>query len=330
MKKKIMAGAVLLLAASIFIGGCGIKSVSTDTGAGYTVTDATGREVKIPKKPERIMGNSASIDTMLLGVVTPDKLIAATEADRDPAISYIANDTKNIKMTVPLMGLSMELVTEAKPDLIIASTYTKGEQLDLYRNMGIPVVVIKGPRSIEEVESDIRIIAAATGEKERGEKVVAKMDEMLTESDKRLSEEKGKKPVVFLVSQMTRYGGPGSMFNELLTRARLENAIGLAGVSNGQMISPEQIVKVDPDMFFVSTDRESDTTRASPLPRQFPCKPRHRADESGQAYRPGRRPLHLCRVPERRLCREGARECRLRPDFRHVRRKADPRLLMGL
>ena len=62
MKKKIMAGAVLLLAASIFIGGCGIKSVSTDTGAGYTVTDATGREVKIPKKPERIMGNSASID----------------------------------------------------------------------------------------------------------------------------------------------------------------------------------------------------------------------------------------------------------------------------
>lgn len=240
MKKKIMARAVLLLAASIFIGGCGIKSVSTDTGAGYTVTDATGREVKIPKKPERIMGNSASIDTMLLGVVTPDKLIAATEADRDPAISYIANDTKNIKMTVPLMGLSMELVTEAKPDLIIASTYTKGEQLDLYRNMGIPVVVIKGPRSIEEVESDIRIIAAATGEKERGEKVVAKMDEMLTESDKRLSEEKGKKPVVFLVSQMTRYGGPGSMFNELLTRARLENAIGLAGVSNGQMISPSR------------------------------------------------------------------------------------------
>lgn len=138
MKKKIMAGAVLLLAASIFIGGCGIKSVSTDTGAGYTVTDATGREVKIPKKPERIMGNSASIDTMLLGVVTPDKLIAATEADRDPAISYIANDTKNIKMTVPLMGLSMELVTEAKPDLIIASTYTKGEQLDLYRNMASP------------------------------------------------------------------------------------------------------------------------------------------------------------------------------------------------
>lgn len=114
MKKKIMAGAVLLLAASIFIGGCGIKSVSTDTGAGYTVTDATGREVKIPKKPERIMGNSASIDTMLLGVVTPDKLIAATEADRDPAISYIANDTKNIKMTVPLMGLSMELVTRGQ------------------------------------------------------------------------------------------------------------------------------------------------------------------------------------------------------------------------
>lgn len=99
------------------------------------------------------------------------------------------------------------------------------------------------------------------------------MDEMLTESDKRLSEEKGKRPVVFLVSQMTRYGGPGSMFNELLTRARLENAIGLAGVSNGQMISPEQIVKVDPDMFFVSADRESDTTGASRYRDSFLANP---------------------------------------------------------
>ena len=63
------------------------------------------------------------------------------------------------------------------------------------------------------------------------------------------------------------------MFNELLTRARLENAIGLAGVSNGQMISPEQIVKVDPDMFFVSADRESDTTGASRYRDSFLANP---------------------------------------------------------
>ena len=59
-------------------------------GESYAVVDATGQEVKIPGKPKRILGNSASIDTMLLGVVTADHLVGATEADRDPAISYIA------------------------------------------------------------------------------------------------------------------------------------------------------------------------------------------------------------------------------------------------
>lgn len=254
--------------------GCGMKQMaSSGEGGGYTVTDATGKAVVIPAKPKRILGNSASIDTMLLSVVTPDKLTAATDADRDPNISYIAEDTKAIPLTVPLTGLSMEIVTEARPDLIVASTYTDGRELDLYRNLGIPVVVIDGPRSIDQVKEDVRIIAAAAGEKERGENVISQMEQALSEIDSRLAEEKGKKPVVYLVSQMTRYGGPGSMFNELLTRARIDNAIALAGGVNGQATSPELIIKTDPDMLFVSTDRASDTTGAARYRDDFLANP---------------------------------------------------------
>lgn len=254
--------------------GCGMKQMaSSGEGGGYTVTDATGKAVVIPAKPKRILGNSASIDTMLLSIVTPDKLTAATDADRDPNISYIAEDTKAIPLTVPLTGLSMEIVTEARPDLIVASTYTDGRELDLYRNLGIPVVVIDGPRSIDQVKEDVRIIAAAVGEKERGENVISQMEQGLSEIDSRLAEEKGKKPVVYLVSQMTRYGGPGSMFNELLTRARIDNAIALAGGVNGQATSPELIIKTDPDMLFVSTDRASDTTGAARYRDDFLASP---------------------------------------------------------
>lgn len=254
--------------------GCGMKQMaSSGEGGGYTVTDATGKAVVIPAKPKRILGNSASIDTMLLSVVTPDKLTAATDADRDPNISYIAEDTKAIPLTVPLTGLSMEIVTEARPDLIVASTYTDGRELDLYRNLGIPVVVIDGPRSIDQVKEDVRIIAAAAGEKERGENVISQMEQGLSEIDSRLAEEKGKKPVVYLVSQMTRYGGPGSMLNELLTRARIDNAITLAGGVNGQATSPELIIKTDPDMLFVSTDRASDTTGAARYRDDFLANP---------------------------------------------------------
>ncbi len=262
------------LAMTLAFSGCSMKAFhNEDEGQGYVVTDALGNKVKIPKKPKKILGDSASIDTMILGVVAPDHLAGATEADRDPAISYIAEETKDIKMTVPLMGLSMEQVTEAKPDLIVASTYTDGNKIQMYRNLGIPVVIIKGPRSIQQVKDDVRIIAAAAGEKERGEKVISEMDRQLAEIDDVLSKRQGKKPVVFLVSQMTRYGGPGSMFHELLTRAGLENAIAKAGVANGQMISPELIVKADPDIFLVSKDRTSDITGAGKYRDQFLANP---------------------------------------------------------
>lgn len=275
MMKYAKAGA---LCASFLIflslSGCGMKPMApVGEGKSYTVTDATGKEVTIPAKPKRILGNSASIDTMLLSVVTPDRLTAATDADRDPNISYIADETADIPLTVPLTGLSMEIVTEAKPDLIVASTYTDGRELDLYRNLGIPVVVIDGPRSIDQVKEDVRIIAAAVGEKERGENVISQMDSALSEIDSRLSEERGKKPVAYLVSQMTRYGGPGSMFNELLTHARIDNAITLAGGVNGQATSPELIIKTDPDMLFVSTDRSSDTTGAAKYRDDFLANP---------------------------------------------------------
>lgn len=72
---------------------------------------------------------------------------------------------------------------------------------------------------------------------------------------------------------MTRYGGPGSMFNELLTRARIDNAIALAGGVNGQATSPELIIKTDPDMLFVSTDRTSDTTGAARYRDDFLANP---------------------------------------------------------
>lgn len=274
MKKSLQIQLALLAAVAIALSGCGVKNVSQKAnGESYVVTDSTGTQVTIPGKPKRILGESASIDTMLLGVVTADHLLGVTEADRDPAISYIAGDVKDISMTIPLTGLSMEIVTQARPDLIVASTYTDGNKLRMYKDLGIPVVVIDGPKSIGQVKEDVRIIAAAVGEKERGENVVKEMDRQLTEIDETLAKRTDKKPVVYLVSQMTRYGGPGSMFHELLTRARLENAIEKAGGANGQAISPELIVKTDPDMLFVSTDRSSDITGAAKYRDDFLANP---------------------------------------------------------
>ncbi len=210
---------------------------------------------------------------MLLGVVEPDRLVACFTADKDPAISYVSEETKDIALTIPLNGISMEVLTKAAPDLIIASSYTQPAELTMWRNLGYPVIMIDGPTSIEQVKRDIRIISAAAGEKERGEKVIAEMDRQLAEIDTVLGQRTEPQPKALLVSQMTSYGGPGSMYHELLTRARIRNAIGEVGVSNGQLLAGELIVKSDPDFFIVSSDRPSDETGAGRFRNEFFANP---------------------------------------------------------
>lgn len=273
--KKVWLLFFLLFAALFLLSGCEMKQMGGDLSSkeSYTVTDAFHNKVTIPHKPKRILGTSSSIDTMLLGVVEPSRLAACFIADKDPGISYIADEVKDIEIAIPLHGISMEILTKADPDLIVASSYTKQKELDMWRSLGYPVIMIDGPKSIAQVKKDIQIIAEAVDEKARGERVIAEMEKQLKEIDTVLAKRNFPPQKGLLVSQMSRYGGPGSMYHELLSRAGITNAIAEVGVTNGQLLAQELIVKSDPDFFFVSTDRKSDETGAGKFRDGFLANP---------------------------------------------------------
>jgi iron complex transport system substrate-binding protein len=261
-----------LFAGAAALSGCGGQKNAASAG-GYEVTDGLGHTVMIPHKPKRIVGTDGFVDMMLLGVVEPDRLAACSDTDHDPSISYISEETKNISASIPLNGISPELMAQLKPDLIVATSYIRPQEIQAYQNMGVPVVVIRGAKSVDDVKQDINVIAKACGEEERGQKVVQIMDDKLSHIKDTMDKETGPKPRVLLVSQMARYGGPGSMFDDLLNHARIDNVMADVGVFNGQTLSPELIVKSDPDFFIVSKDRSSDTTGAGTYRNEFLSNP---------------------------------------------------------
>lgn len=261
MKRNAFLFCTVLLSAAI-VSGCGIEKKEQAAG-GYSVVDAAGNTVTIPKKPRRIICDSQSLDTMTLAIVPADHLAAVSHASKDPAISYIAEEVAGIKMEIPLAaGISTEELTAANPDLLICSNYSRPENVELYRRMGFPVLIVKGPTKVSEVEDAVRLIAAALGEKERGERTVAEMETRFAKLEETLSKISAPRPTALLISQMTRYGGPGSMYHELLTRAHIDNAMAKMGIANGQLMSLETMVESDPDFLFVSKNRSSDETGA--------------------------------------------------------------------
>lgn len=266
---------VWILIAAAFLSACGIPRVTKAPGPeAYTIVDATGTAVTLPHKPQRILTGNLAYDTMVLGLTTPEHLTAVNSLSHDPMMSFVAEETKPIKTVIrSSMEIPLELVLKTRPDLIITSSWMDKNTVDMLRGLGYPVVVCRGPNSIEDVRSAVRLIAKALGEPERGEKLVARMDEELQETESILRQHKGTQRQGLLISQMQSWGGKGSMFDDLMNHARVTNGIAAVGLKSGEPLTKELILKADPDFFIVSADRAGDPVRGPKFLRQFFADP---------------------------------------------------------
>ena len=247
---------LLVLATFIpLISGCGVSKDATagQPAARHTVEGYDGVAVSLPKKPMRIMTDSMTFDTMVVGIVPPERLISANYLDDDPQLSYIVEATKDIEVRRKTFGIfNAEYALQLKPDLIIVSDYVKDDAIQTLRDLGFPVLVCKSPTDIADIKADITLIAKALDEEPSGTRIIAEMDKQLQEIDIVMQKQKGPMPVGMLVSRMTNYGGKGSMFDELCQKAHIINGIAKAGLNQGDFLAKELVVKAEPDFFMIS------------------------------------------------------------------------------
>ena len=158
---------------SFLLAGCTSDKIdiSMNNGNVRAIRDYEGTIVELPEKPKRILTLSLGFDVMTLGIVPPDRLVAVNKTAPDPGISWIVEESRQIP--VKLYFYPFETVLKLKPDLIIASTWTKPEMIQGYRDLGFSVIVCKGPDTVDEVKKTILMIADAVNEQNAGVRVIS-------------------------------------------------------------------------------------------------------------------------------------------------------------
>lgn len=248
---------IMLAVLCLLLLGCANEEV---TQKERSVTDVRGTKIMLGKdKPQRILCIAKPITSIALSMVTTDKLVAVDALLDDPVSSNIVWLAERVpkKIRIP----SIEEVMSLKPDVVFVSDITTIDYVQSLRNAGLPVIVCKTARTIEQVEGNIRLVADALGEKEKGELVLKKMHEEMAELERRVAQipqEKRKK--MLLLSLLTTYGGKGSLYDELCKRAGVVNAISAAGLNHGQELTKETIVKANPDIIFLPSYNDHGTT----------------------------------------------------------------------
>lgn len=253
MARKILYFMLALVLAAVLLAGCGSEQqAATSSDGAYEVTDDQGTVVKFTQKPQKIMTVTISTDNILLGLVKPQQVVACNTLTDDPVSSNIVELAKQIPNRI--RHPKVEEILAMEPDLVIAADWGNIDYVESLRNMGVNVVVVKGAKNTQDIKDNIKLIAAAVGEPQRGEKLIQMMEEKLGEIrakvDKIPAEQRKR---VVLISLMNNYGGKGCIYDEACQLAGVTNCLSEYGLVRGDKLTKEMIVQMDPDVLFLPT-----------------------------------------------------------------------------
>ena len=224
------------------------------------VGDATGRQVAVPEKIQRVYaaGPPASVFVFALA---PSKLIGWTRAMRPQEEIFLPKQYWNLPELGRLTGrgntTNVEVLLTAKPDLIVDVGSTAPTFVSLAERVqeqtAIPYLLYDG--SFAKTAQTFRDLGAVLGEEARGKQLAAYIDKTLTDIRAKIATiPVDKRPRVYYARTPTglQTAVQGSINVEVLD---LLGAVNVAGQGSGGLtnVSLEQVLGWNPDVI-VTTD----------------------------------------------------------------------------
>lgn len=225
----------------------------------YSVVDDTGRTLHFKQKPQRIVSLTYGTDEILTDLVDIKRIVGYSRWAGDSGISFITKD--QAYRVGRKVNENTEDILVLQPDLVVVSTATSRAFVEQLQNLGVQVYIARSPHNYKEMCAKIIGIAHAVGEAERGRKIVRDMDVRLQQLEARLSKiPPSERRVAVAFNFTSAMGRKGDLLDSMLTMAHVINGAGIitenskaARHSATPIISREQVVLIDPDIFMLPT-----------------------------------------------------------------------------
>lgn len=188
-------------------------------------------------RPARVMSLNGCTDQLLLALLPPARIASLTTLAHDPGYSLLAARARGIASNRALA----EDVIRDRPDLVVASSFTAPGEIAMLRRLGTPLLVVDDPGSLDAIRRATRTVAAAVGERARGEALVAAMDRDLAD----LARAPGPPLGVASWGEAGLGATAGSLADTVLTAAGARNVARAAG---GRPESIEALLALNPQM----------------------------------------------------------------------------------
>lgn len=196
--------------------------------------------------PRRIVSINVCTDQLLFKLADREQIAALSTLAADPGYTIYAAEVR--ASGLPLIRGSAEEVLLLKPDLVLASVWSRSATRQQIKARNIPVVELSPEENIASTKATIRRIAQLTGHEDRGEALIAEIDTALDVA--RLK--KREHPITILQVQRRGFtSGDNTLTGELIKQLGAKNAAGKLGITNVGRAPLELILKAKPDALIV-------------------------------------------------------------------------------
>jgi len=209
-------------------------------------------------EPRSVVSLNLCADELVLRLAAPGQVKSVTWLARDSRTSTVAAHPRDIPVN---HGLAEEIVP-LSPDLVIAGVYTTRMTVAFLERLGIPVMDLDVPTTLEAVRAQIRQVAEALGRDAAGDAMIADLDSALSD-DETASE--SARPTALVLRPNGFTAGPGSLVDTLLTRAGLVNLAAELQPDGFGQLALEKIVAAQPDILILNADPDAPPSMAQSL-----------------------------------------------------------------
>ncbi|MXR41889.1 ABC transporter substrate-binding protein [Halobaculum sp. WSA2] len=147
------------------------RTTQADCGFPYSATDATGTDVTIEERPERITTLNPSAAQTMWEIGGEDQVVGVSQF-----ALYLEGADSRTNVSASGFGVSVEKVVGTNPDLVLAPNASSRETVQALRDAGVTVFHFSGATTIEDVREKTTLIGRLTGNCEGAAEANAWMD----------------------------------------------------------------------------------------------------------------------------------------------------------
>jgi len=207
-----------------------------------TVTDSNGKQLVFDSPPESIVALAPSFVEVLFAIAAGDAVVAVDENTDFPPEAAARTKLSGFEPSV-------EGIAALEPDLVIIF-FDPGGLEEALEGLGIPVLFLASPQSVEGVFDQIELLGRATGHLEEAEALIADMRESIDAIAEKLADVQEGPRVFHEVGPELFTASDEDFVGDLYTILKAQNIA--AGAGPFPQLTAEAVIAADPEVIILA------------------------------------------------------------------------------